>query len=92
MHLLADPEFSLNASYGVGLLPWSGIFSWAMVQALRDLAAKGIRNRETREGSYRWLNSGGFAVTTDGKVRWLKVAQHAGDTCDYDEARKTLPS
>lgn len=60
---------------------------WTELNALK---AKGIVNTETVDGSYRWQNSGGFAVDATGVVRWRHLAEHAGDMCDYVEAAKSL--
>ena len=50
----------------------------------------GIDLRPTGKGSYRWQNSGGFAVDRQGKVRWRKVARDSSDVCDYREAARTV--
>jgi hypothetical protein len=86
--LLADSTRELYAAWGLGALPLTGLFSWAMVGELRALASQGIKNRRTGAGSWRWQNSGGFVVDAAGKVRWHKVATHAGDTVDYAAALK----
>jgi len=51
---------------------------------------EGIDLRPTGEGSYRWQNSGGFAIDRDGKVRWKKIAKDSSDICDYSEAARTI--
>lgn len=63
-----------------------------MVNELMNLKNnEGIVNTTTGAGSWRWQNSGGFAVDKEGKVKWVKVAKDAGDMCPYDgEAVKSL--
>lgn len=60
-----------------------------MVRSLLDLKSKGVVNTTTGTGSYRWQNSGGFAVA-GGKIKFAKVAVHAGDMVEYEEAVKVL--
>lgn len=50
----------------------------------------GIDLTTTGKGSWRWQNSGGFAVDGQGKVRWRKVAVDSADMCDYAEAAGTV--
>ncbi|UZJ57083.1 hypothetical protein CBS101457_006403 [Exobasidium rhododendri] len=90
--VIADPEYKIYDSFGIGQLGYSGLFSMSMVTELRNLASKGIKNTTTGQGSNRWQNSGGFAVDQGGVVRWRKVATNAGDTCDYQKAVKTIIS
>lgn len=61
-----------------------------MINSLLERKKEGIVNTTTGGGSWRWQNSGGLAVNTSGKVTWVKVAQDAGDVCDYVEAAKSL--
>lgn len=49
---------------------------------------KGIKNPET-VGS-RWLNSGAFAVSAEGKVLWSHVAARADDVSDLKSALKAI--
>ncbi len=58
------------------------------LKALKE--SENIDLRPTGKGSWRWQNSGGFAVDRDGKVQWRKVAQQSSDMCDYAEAAKTI--
>lgn len=90
--LIADSQRTLYSSFGVGTLGWGGLFSRSMLKELTDLKNnEGIVNTTTGAGSWRWQNSGGFAVDREGKVRWVKVAKDAGDVCPYDgEAVKSL--
>jgi len=50
----------------------------------------GIELSTTGKGSWRWQNSGGFAVDGAGKIRWRKVAVDSADMCDYAEAAGTV--
>lgn len=76
--LVPDPTRAIYAAWGVGSLSVSALFSYPMVTALLKLKKEGTVNTETVKGSNRWQNSGGFAVK-DGKVQWVKVAEHAGE-------------
>ena len=49
---------------------------------------KGIKNQET-VGS-RWLNSGAFAISADGKVLWTHVAAQADDVSDLKAALSAI--
>ena len=57
---------------------------------LKALAKRGIKNTATRDGSRRWQNSGGFCVARGGELRWMHIAEHAGDMCDYEQAVASL--
>ncbi|ORY56796.1 hypothetical protein BCR35DRAFT_284055 [Leucosporidium creatinivorum] len=88
--LIADPSRELYAAFGVGTLPWSGLFGTAMLGPLSELASKGIKNRATAPGSARWQNSATFAVAKGGEVKWVHVAEHAGDMSDMEAAARSL--
>lgn len=61
------------------------------MEALKSLKeSDGIDLRPTGVGSYRWQNSGGFAVDSAGTIRWRKIAKDSSDMCDYSEAAKTI--
>lgn len=66
------------------------MFSRSMVNSLLERKKEGIVNTPTGGGSWRWQNSGGLAVDAAGTVKWVKIAQDAGDFCDYVAAAKTL--
>jgi len=62
-----------------------------VMERLKSLKqSDGIDLTPTGKGSWRWQNSGGFAVDKGGKIRWRKVAVNSGDMCDYEEAAKTV--
>lgn len=88
--LVADPSRSVYAECGVGSLGWGGLFSGEMVTNLKRLRTEGVVNTETVSKSYRWQNSGGFAVSADGIVTFAHLAAHAGDMVDYEAAAETL--
>lgn len=88
--VIADPTRKVYAELGVGLLGWGGLFSGEMVANLKKLKSEGVVNTETVAGSYRWQNSGGFAVGADGLVKFAYIAKHAGDMVDYSAAATTL--
>lgn len=69
---------------------WTGLFSTKMVSSLLERKKEGIVNTQTGGGSWRWQNSGGLAVDPQGIVLWAKVAEDAGDVCDYPEAAQSL--
>ncbi|WVQ93544.1 hypothetical protein IAU59_000619 [Kwoniella sp. CBS 9459] len=89
--LLSDPLRELYASWGIGTLGWTGMINPSIMNNLKSLKeSDGIDLRATGAGSYRWGNSGGFAVDRQGKVKWRKVAQDSSDVCDYAEAARTV--
>lgn len=88
--LIADPSRELYAAFGIGTLPWSGLFGTIILGPLKELASKGIKNRETLPKSNRWQNSATFAVKSGGEVKWVHVAEHAGDMSDVRSAAKSL--
>jgi hypothetical protein len=90
VRVIADPKYEIYDRFGIGQLPFTALFSWQVISDVRNLAAQGIKNTRTGQGSNRWQNSGGFAVDIGGKVQWKKVATHAGDTCDYQQAVKSV--
>ncbi|CAD6899823.1 unnamed protein product [Tilletia controversa] len=91
--IIADPEHKVYASWGVGSLSVLGLWWPPALFNLAVLAYKeGIVNTPTRQGSWRYQNSGGFAVDQQGVVRWSKIARHPGDMCDYEEAGKKVVS
>lgn len=61
-----------------------------MWSALFKLKEAGIVNTETMTGSNRYQNSGGVAVDKNGIVRYVKLAEHAGDMVPYEEAVATI--
>lgn len=88
----ADPDYRLYNAFGIGQLGWDKLFTRETLSNVKALAAAGIKNTPTGQGSNRWLNSGGFAVDHGGILRWVKVAEQASDMCDYEEAVRTLSS
>lgn len=63
-----------------------------------DIAQR-LHRQKVREGldltksdwtSYRWQNSGGFAVDREGKITWRKLAKDSSDVCDWKEASDSL--
>lgn len=57
---------------------------------IRASADQYCEDDRTGDNSYRWQNSGGFAIAKGGKVEWVHEAIHAGDTCDYAAAVKSI--
>ena len=60
--MIADPEYTVYDKFGIGQLGYGGLFSMSMVTELRSLAAQGIKNTTTGEGSNRWQNSGAYSA------------------------------
>lgn len=89
--VVADPERKAYAAWGVGSLGWAGMVNGDILGALKTLKeSDGIDMRPTGAGSYRWQNSGGFAIDGEGKIRWRKIAKDCSDVCDYAEAANTI--
>ncbi|GAB7352221.1 hypothetical protein MBLNU459_g2695t1 [Dothideomycetes sp. NU459] len=89
--LVSDPSRDLYAKWGIGVLGWSGMLNSNVMASLKSLKeGEGIDLTPTGKGSWRWQNSGGFAIDKDGKVRWRKVAVDSADMCNYSEAAATV--
>ncbi|KAK6003455.1 hypothetical protein QM012_009226 [Aureobasidium pullulans] len=89
--IVSDPERKSYAAWGVGSLGWTGMVSSDILDALKTLKeSDGIEMRPTGANAYRWQNSGGFAIDTEGKIRWRKIARDSSDVCDYAEAANTI--
>jgi hypothetical protein len=88
--LVSDPDRKIYADWGIGVLGWGAMVNGGVMEKIKELKTEGIDLTRTVEGSWRWQNSGGFAVDREGKVRWIKVAKDSGDMCDYEEAAKTV--
>ncbi|THX04627.1 hypothetical protein D6D17_05585 [Aureobasidium pullulans] len=84
--LVADPERKAYAAWGVGSLGWGGMVNGGVMEALKSLKeSDGIDLRPTGVGSYRWQNSGGFAVDSAGTIRWRKIAKDSSDIGGKDD-------
>lgn len=89
--LVSDPTREIYAAWGIGTLGWGGMVNGRVMNALKTLKeGEGIDLTPTGKGSYRWQNSGGFAVDGEGKIKWRKLAEDSADMCDYEEAAKTV--
>ncbi|WWD08988.1 hypothetical protein V865_007103 [Kwoniella europaea PYCC6329] len=89
--LLPDPKREIYAQWGIGQLGWMGMINSTVLDNLKQLKqSDGIDLRTTGKGSYRWQNSGGFAVDGKGVVKWRKVAEDSSDICDYTNASRTI--
>ncbi|WWC85812.1 uncharacterized protein L201_000679 [Kwoniella dendrophila CBS 6074] len=89
--LIPDPTRELYAKWGIGQLGWGGMINSGIMDNLKKLKENdGIDLRQTGTGSYRWQNSGGFAVSSEGTIKWRKIAKDSSDICDYFEAAKTV--
>lgn len=75
--------------WGISQLSAGSVFGPGVISRVMELAReKGIKNQET-VGS-RWLNSGAFAVSAEGKVLWSHVAARADDVSDLESALKAI--
>lgn len=91
LRLVADPERKIYAGWGVGVLGWGGILNMSGgFSKLSELSAEGIPSPFTLDGSWRWQNSGGFALDKSSIIRWEHIAVDAADMCDYATAASTL--
>jgi len=89
--LVSDPDRKLYAQWGIGVLGWGGMVNGSIMSKVKELkVSDGIDLTPTGKGSWRWQNSGGFAVDAAGKVRWRKVAQDSSDMCDYADAARNI--
>lgn len=89
--LIPDPERKLYAAWGIGALGWGSMVNGSVMTSLKALKEnEGIDLTPTGKGSWRWQNSGGFAVDRDGKIRWRKLAKDSADMCNYAEAAGTI--
>ncbi|WRT63836.1 uncharacterized protein IL334_000761 [Kwoniella shivajii] len=88
--LIPDPSRQLYANWGIGQLGWGGMINKSIMDSVSSLEKEGINLRSTGKGSYRWQNSGGFAVDQNGFVKWRKIALDSSDICDYSQAANSL--
>lgn len=84
VHVVADPDRSLYATWGVGPTPLRHFAGTRSLRAVATLAREGIRNRHP-VGS-RWQGAATFAVDADGIVRLAHFPEHAGELPDLDAA------
>lgn len=82
--VLADPERSLYATWGVGTTKLGHFAGHRSLRAVASLARRGIRNRHPH-GS-RWQGAATVAVDADGIVRLTHFPAHAGELPDLDAA------
>jgi peroxiredoxin len=84
VHVVADPDRSLYATWGVGPTSLGHFAGMSSLRAVASLARQGIRNRHPH-GS-RWQGAATFAVDEDGIVRLAHLPDHAGDLSDLAAA------
>jgi peroxiredoxin len=82
VHVIADPDRSLYATWGVGPTGLRHFAGRRSLTAVAALARQGIRNRHPH-GS-RWQGAATFAVDADGILRLTHFPAHAGDLPDLD--------
>ncbi|WWC66848.1 uncharacterized protein I206_100755 [Kwoniella pini CBS 10737] len=89
--LIPDPSREIYAKWGIGQLGWLGMISPSIITNLNNLKkSDNIDLRSTGAGSYRWQNSGGFAIDKERIIRWRKLAEDSSDICDYAEAVRSM--
>jgi peroxiredoxin len=84
VHVVADPDRSLYATWGVGTTSLKHFAGARSLRGVASLARQGIRNRHP-VGS-RWQGAATFAVDADGIVRQAHFPEHAGELPDLDAA------
>jgi AhpC/TSA antioxidant enzyme len=90
VEVIVDAERELYARWGLGISSlWHVLNPWSLYSVYKLASGEKIKNRPTESGS-RWQTSGSFAVDQDGIVRWSRVAKHADDIPDVQEALATL--
>lgn len=89
--LVADPGRELYAAWGVGQLGWTNLVNPEVARTLhKQKLEEGLDITKSDWYGYRWQNSAGFAVDTEGKITWRKLARESSDVCDYREAADSL--
>jgi peroxiredoxin len=84
VHVVADPDRSLYATWGVGPTGLRHFAGARSLRAVATLARTGIRNRHP-VGS-RWQGAATFAVDGEGFIRLAHFPRHAGELPDLDAA------
>ncbi|PNS21105.1 hypothetical protein CAC42_3443 [Sphaceloma murrayae] len=89
--LVSDVDRELYAAWGVGQLGWTQMVNADIMRRLHENKVKeGLDITKSDWTSYRWQNSGGFAVDAEGKVRWRHLASDSSDVGNWKEAADTL--
>ncbi|OCK79206.1 hypothetical protein K432DRAFT_355359 [Lepidopterella palustris CBS 459.81] len=90
VHVIVDPDRELFALWGLGVSSfWHVLSPWSMWSVYRLGKDEGIWNRPTESGT-RWQTAGSYAIDGEGKVKWGKVAQQAGEIPDFEEAVEAI--
>jgi len=85
--IVPDPNRELYAKWGIGTLGWTEMVNGDIMNKMHEQKVKeGLDITKSDWTSYRWQNSGGFAIDSEGKIRWRKLAKDASDVCDWAEA------
>jgi hypothetical protein len=84
VQLVADPDRSHHAAWGVGLSDRKHFAGSASLAALRRLLDDGIHNRWA--SGNRWQAAATFGVDQGGVLRWRHLPDHAGDIPPLDDA------
>jgi hypothetical protein len=86
--IVADPERTNHATWGIGLSDRRHFAGPESLAALRSLLDDGIHNRWA--SGNRWQAAATFAVDAGGTLRWRHLPRHAGDIPPLDEAVAVL--
>ena len=90
VQIVADPERTHYAAWGVGLSDRQHFAGPESLGALRRLLDEGIHNRWA--SGNRWQPAATFAVDTGGVLRWRHFPRHPGDIPRLREAVAALAS
>jgi hypothetical protein len=88
VHVIADPDRTHHAAWGVGLSDRTHFAGSESLAARRRLLDDGIHNRWA--SGNRWQAAATFAVDAAGMLRWRHVQGHAGDIPPLDDALAAL--
>ncbi|TKX26722.1 hypothetical protein C1H76_0876 [Elsinoe australis] len=89
--LVSDVNRELYAAWGIGQLGWGQMVNADIMRRLHENKVKeGLDLTKSDWTSYRWQNSGGFAVDREGRVRWRHLASDSSDVCDFRKAADAL--
>ena len=90
VRLVADPERTHYAAWGVGLSDRQHFAGTASLRSLDRLLDDGIHNRWA--SGNRWQAAATFAVDPTGRLRWRHLPRHAGDLPPLGDAAVALGS
>ncbi|QIX00791.1 hypothetical protein AMS68_006308 [Peltaster fructicola] len=90
LKVIVDHDRQAYSAWGLGASSWGHFLSpSALYETYRVGKEEGFWNRPTESGS-RWQQSGFWAVTADGIVRWGRATESAGDVPDFEDGVSAL--